>query len=151
MSTAQNNVIKPGRKLECVRSTSVAYNQGDLLYSNSTVATPCTTADTHTRYLLGVALNSNPVTPTPYGDSVYPDYAEVDFGGVYEFATTAGETYAHEALVNITAAQTVTTTAGTYPVGRVYNPEAATITGATGVKVKVRIFNRSIAPDTVLI
>lgn len=150
-TTSTNNVIKPGRVIEGVITQGVDFNQGDLVYSNSTITTAATTADTHTQYLLGVALNSSPMDPAPYGDAIYPAYAEIGFGGVYEFKTTAGETYAHDALVNVGAdSQTVTTTAGSYPVGRVYNPTAATITGASGVKVMVRIFNWSLTAAKII-
>ena len=132
-TTPTNNVVKPGRTHEYTLSSSVPYNQGDLLYFNSGVATPAFTPDTHTQYALGVALNSNPMQPTPYGSPVYPAYAEVGFGGVYEFKTTNAESYTDGALVNIGAdSQTVTATAGTYPIGKVYNPEGTTITGAAG-------------------
>lgn len=144
-TSAVNNVVKPGKTLEYVRSTSVSYNQGDLIYSNSGVATPATTADTHTQYAVGVALNSNPITPSPYGTAVYPDVAEIGYGGVYEFKTTVGESYTHDTAVNVGAdSQTVTTTAGTYPVGKVYRPDGSTLTGAAGAKVLVRIFNRTV-------
>jgi hypothetical protein len=145
-TTSGNNVVKPGKVLEypVTKSGSVDFNQGDLVYSNSGIATAATTADTHTQYLIGVALTANPIDPTVYGDAVYPTYAEIGYGGVYKFKTTASESYTHDALVNVGAdSQTVTMTAGSYPVGRVYNPEGTTITGASGVTVNVRIFNWS--------
>ena len=142
MSTSGNNIVKPGKILEYPITQGVDFNQGDLLYSNSGVPTAATTADTHTQYLIGVAKTASPMDPTPYGTAVYPAYAEIDYGGIYNFATTVGESYVHDALVNLSASQTVTTTAGSYPVGRVVNM-GATITGASGVTVQVRVFNWS--------
>ena len=146
MSTSQNTVIKPGNVLEYAITKGTDFNQGDLVYSNSGVTTAATTADTHTQYLIGIALTSSPMDPAPYGTAVYPAYASVGYGGIYSLATTVGESYIHDALVNVGAggSQSVTTTAGSYPVGRIYNPAGTTITGAAGVNVMVRVFNWSV-------
>jgi hypothetical protein len=143
-TTSGNNVVKGGKVLEYPITQGTDFNQGDLVYSNSGVPTAVATADTHTQYLIGVARVASPFDPAPYGTAIYPNWAEIEYGGVYNFASTVGESYVHDALVNVGAdAQTVTTTAGTYPVGRIVNPLGTTITGAAGVKVQVRIFNRS--------
>ena len=138
--------MKEGTVLEypTTKTGSVDFNQGDLVYSNSGVATVCA-SDANAHTLIGIARLASPMDPTPYGDSVYPDYAEVDYGGVYWMKTTASETYVHSTSVSFGAdAQTVTTVAGTYAVGVCYLPDGSTVTGASGVKVPVRIWNRSI-------
>ena len=147
-----NNIVKPGRVLEAPITQGVDFNQGDLVYSNSGVTTVAG-SDANCQYLIGVARVASPFDPTPYGTAVYPAYAEVDFGGIYKFKTTIGETFEHGIPVYIGAdAQTVTSTAGAmvYPVGKIDNPSGVNITGAAGVTVNIRIYNRTITGSAII-
>jgi len=151
-TTSGNNIVKPGRVLEAPRTAGVDFNQGDLVYSNSGVTTAAA-SDANCQYLIGVARVASPFDPTPYGTAVYPAYAEVDFGGIYAFKTTVGETFEHGIPVYIGAdAQTVTSTAGAnvYPVGKIDNPSGVNITGAAGVMVNIRIYNRTITGAAII-
>lgn len=142
-TTSGNNVVKPGKVLEYPITQGVDFNQGDLVYSNSGIATVAA-SDANCQYLIGVSRLASPMDPAPYGTAVYPNYAEIEYGGVYSFKSTVGESYAHGTALYIGAdAQTVTTVAGTYSIGKVYQPDGATLTGAAGVKVLARIINRS--------
>jgi hypothetical protein len=147
-TTSSNNVQIAGKIVYGVRKNdgTFDFNQGDLIYSDSGIAKPIT-SDANCSLLMGVARLANPIDPNVYGNAIYPEIAEADFGGVYLMKTTNAENYVHDQLVYFGGdAQTITNVAGAMinPIGRVNLPDGSTLVGTVGGNVPVRVVNRSI-------
>ncbi len=154
MSIAGNYTRKPGktRQMPVLVDGTSPINQGDLVYLSSGTLKIATT-DAEAQYLEGVAKQSNPMAPSPYGAAVYPEPPSlgVEYGCIQFMVGTTGESYANGALVYLasagTDAQTITTAAGSYAVGKVQleSSDVAYATIAAGTRVPVLIFNRELA------
>lgn len=149
MATTPSNTLR--RKIAGLHAPwsvdiTLTYNQGDLLYFDDAVEkVKPGTDDDSMEFLVGVALQSFPVTSLGTGEgSTRQPSMEVGDGDIFEFKTTSGETLNDGEKVYIGAdAQTVTTTAGTFHVGIVrLLPGQSPITGAAGVFVQVEVFRR---------
>jgi len=118
-------------------------NQGDLVYfDTSAKVILALDTDAHAAYLAGVALQQVPLTV--YSTAQYPQGGiEVATHGIFEFSTTAGDTYNDGDAVYIGAdAQTITNTAGgsTHKVGYVkLAPGQSAVAYAAGLKIPVII------------
>jgi predicted RecA/RadA family phage recombinase len=147
-TTAKNNILKSGRRrMYPVLSTGGDFNQGDLLYFDSSAhAVKAAGSDANCQYLVGVAGISNPMTPTPFGTAVYPSplTGAVEEGAIAYLNVTAGETYYHGTEVSwATDAQTITTVGGSYPVGKIWlGSSVAAVTGVAGATIPVLVYNR---------
>jgi hypothetical protein len=150
-TTSANIFIREGKRLvyPCDTSGSNNFNQGDLVYfDHSTHLLKVAASDANCQYLAGIAGVANPTDPRVYGstDNYQKNGADVHYGCVVTLKTTASETYYHGTEVSFGAdAQTVTTVAGTYPVGRVWlENTSGSVTGASGTTVQVLVYNRDI-------
>ena len=88
--------------------------------------------DGHAADFKGVASDASYIQP--YATKKYNNPLVVLSAGIFKFKTTAGDSLTHEAPVYIGAdSQTITTTAGggSYPMGKVYNPDGLSLTGGT--------------------
>lgn len=127
-----------------VNDATFPISQGDLVYWDSAAKLAKRIAsDANAATILGVALKASKVNSS-IDASTEPNIA-VGFGVKAEFKTTAAQTYNHGDLVYIGAdEQTVTTTAGTNPVGVVQLvSKGSAITGATGVLVQVLVYSKA--------
>lgn len=122
-----------------------AFNQGDLVYfDTSALVLKAITSDANCQYLAGVALISSSLALYAAADTqtavknIEP-FAPVGFGDVFGLLGIAGQTYAHGTSVYYsTDAQHVTAQAGSYLIGKVWNPAAtAALSGAVTVPVLV--------------
>lgn len=154
---AQDNVVKAigfdVRKLSFPldNSGSNDFNQGDLLYWDSSAkVVKALVTDGNAATLAGVALKSSALSlyvNQTTGSAVknYEPMALVGIGCIVRLKTTAAETLTHGLAVYAGAdAQTVTTVAGSNPVGYVQLDQSqSSITGAAGVTVNVLLAVKS--------
>lgn len=156
MSTVTNNNIRKGivngqgflqHDSVPVNNSTFPIHQGDILWwdSGALLCKPVT-SDGDAATLLGVALEPSAVTSNLDSPSA-PAVANitVGYGAIAGLKSTAAETYNNGTLVYVGAdAQTVTTVAGTNPVGvvRLASHQSA-ITGASGVLVPVLVYSKA--------
>ena len=152
MSTTSKNTLKYGAfsaegflkvGLKCDHA-NFPIHQGDLVYLNGGKAKALDT-DGNAASLAGVALQPSAVSSSIDNSSAPAQKAiQVGCGLVAELKTTTSEVYADGDLVYIGAdAQTVTSVAGSNPVGRVLLPSnVSSVTGASGVTVDVLVYGR---------
>ncbi len=118
-------------------------DQGDFTYFDDVagIAKPVDT-DAHAANLLGVALKPSKVSGS-IDVSSEPDIT-VGYGHIDQKFTTPGETYANGTKVYIGATpQTITTVAGSNPVGTVRLPSGSgPVTGAAGKQVQLIAYSR---------
>ena len=150
MSTVNTNVVSYGiingqgfKSIHVPISSSFPINQGDLVYFDTVakIAKPVAT-DANAATLLGVALTPSKVSSNLDNPSAPAEKAiMVGWDVVANLKTTASETYATGTVVYEGAdSQTITTVAGSNPIGRVLLPVTqASVTGAAGVTVPVVI------------
>lgn len=119
--------------------------QGDLVYWDSAakICKKLVASDANAANILGVALKASKVNSSI--DASTEPNVTVGFGCIAELKTTAAQTYNHGDLVYSGAdEQTVTTTAGTNPVGVVQLvSKGSAITGAAGVLVQVLVYSKA--------
>ena len=106
--------------------------QGSLVYLDGGVLKELDT-DAHADTFKGVASDQSYIQP--YATKKYNNPLVVLSGGVFKFKTTASDSLVHDTDVYIGAdAQTITTQTGgtlTRKLGKIYNPEGATLVGGT--------------------
>jgi hypothetical protein len=141
MTTADNTIaqdVQDTLNYPILKDGNGDINAGDLVYMDTTnhYAVAATT-DAHCQYLAGVAKDTS--YKSPFGTKVYDPSVAVKSKGIVRLKTTSGETYYHGTVVYIGAdSQTVTTVAGTYGVGIVWNPNSyAGISGTTTAVINV--------------
>lgn len=130
-------------QLKCSHST-FPINQGDLVqFDNAANIAKVLTNDASAANLAGIALEPSAVSSSLDNSGAPAAKAiAVGVGVVSALKTTAAESYTDGDLVYVGAdAGTVTTVAGSNPVGKVLLPSnVSSITGATGITVPVLVF-----------
>lgn len=146
MTTADNTISKDYSdtlNYPILKDGNGDINAGDLVYMDTTNHyVVVATTDSHCQYLVGTAKDTS--YKNPYGTKIYDPNLEVKAKGIVKLLTTSGETYYHGTTVYIGAtSQTVTTSAGTYGVGYVWNPNSyAGISGTATASVDVVLQSR---------
>jgi hypothetical protein len=142
MTTTADNIVvqdySDTLNYPIAKDASFDINAGDLVWFDATAyIVKSLDSDAHAAYLAGVAKDTS--YKNPFGTKVYDPNIAIKVKGIVELKTTTSESYYHGTAVYYGAdAQTVTTVAGSYIVGYVWNPNSTSaITGASGTKVKV--------------